>query len=131
MYKETTPEEIAGIAMFNYIINQGLLEIILDKMHAINILESVSYKKINETQIEETYIRELYLRGIRIDVSIKKYTYNKDEKPNILLNKEENASIDDLKDFLTKADYKDLLVIAKEVGHQEMLRKEEITLKLN
>lgn len=130
MCKSLTPEEIAGIAMFDYIVNQGMAETIIDKMHAINLLESVSYQTVDNNQIEEIYTRELFLRGQRICASTRRYSYNEDEKPTLSLNVEEAATIEDLRDFLMYGDYSDLLVIAHEVGHQEVIRREGPVLSL-
>lgn len=117
MYKNLTPEEIAGLAMFDYIIEQGMAETIIDKMNAVNLLESVSYETRENNVIEETYSREIFLRGRRIANIVKKYTYNEDETPLIKLGQVEHATIDDLREFLMNGDYSDLLVIAKEVGY--------------
>ena len=130
MCRNLTPEEIAGIAMFDYIINQGMAETIIDKMHAKNFLECVSYETIDNNQVEEIYTRELFLRGQRICASTRRYSYNEDEQPTLDYNVEEAATLEDLRDFLMYGDYSDLLVIAKEVGHQEAIRRDGPILSL-
>lgn len=130
MYKNLTPEEIAGLAMFNYIITNSIEEEILDKMNAVNLLESVSYETHDNNEIEETYTRELFLRGRRISSSVKKYTYNEDETPKITLGKVEHATLEDLKEFLMNSDYQELLIIAKEVGYIETNRNNQTKLSL-
>lgn len=130
MCKSLTPEEIAGMAMFDYIVNQGMAETIIDKMHAKNFLECVSYETIDNNQIEEIYTRELFLRGQRICMSTRKYSYNEDETPTVNYNVEEPATLEDLRDFLMYGDYSDLLVMAQEVGHQAELRNEGPILSL-
>ena len=130
MCKSLTPEEIAGMAMFDYIISQGMAETIIEKMHSINLLESVSYETIDNNQIEEIYTRELFLRGQRICSSARRYSYNEDQTPMLNYNVEEPATLEDLRDFLMYGDYSDLLVIAKEVGHQEAIRRDGPILSL-
>lgn len=130
MCKSLTPEEIAGMAMFDYIVNQGMAETIIEKMHAKNLLECVSYETVDNNQVEEIYTRELFLRGQRICMSTRKYSYNEDETPTLNYNVEEPATLEDLRDFLMYGDYSDLLVIAKEVGHQEDMRREGPVLSL-
>lgn len=130
MCKSLTPEEIAGMAMFDYIVNQGMTETIIEKMHAKNLLECVSYETVDNNQVEEIYTRQLYLRGICICASTRRYSYNEDETPTLNYNVEEPATLEDLRDFLMYGDYSDLLVIAKEVGHQEDMRREGPILSL-
>ena len=130
MCKSLTPEEIAGMAMFDYIVNQGMAETIIEKMHAKNLLECVSYETVDNNQVEEIYTRQLYLRGICICASTRRYSYNKDETPTLNYNVDEPATLEDLRDFLMYGDYSDLLVIAKEVGHQEDMRREGPILSL-
>lgn len=130
MCKSLTPEEIAGMAMFDYIVNQGMAETIIEKMHAKNLLECVSYETVDNNQVEEIYTRQLYLRGICICASTRRYSYNEDETPTLNYNVEEPATLEDLRDFLMYGDYSDLLVIAKEVGHQEDIRREGPILSL-
>ena len=130
MCKSLTPEEIAGMAMFDYIVNQGMAETIIEKMHAKNLLECVSYETVDNNQVEEIYTRQLYLRGICICASTRRYSYNEDETPTLNYNVEEPATLEDLRDFLMYGDYSDLLVIAKEVGHQEDMRREGSILSL-
>ena len=130
MCKSLTPEEIAGMAMFDYIVNQGMAETIIEKMHAKNLLECVSYETVDNNQVEEINTRQLYLRGICICASTRRYSYNEDETPTLNYNVEEPATLEDLRDFLMYGDYSDLLVIAKEVGHQEDMRREGPILSL-
>lgn len=130
MCKSLTPEEIAGMAMFDYIVNQGMAETIIEKMHAKNLLECVSYETVDNNQVEEIYTRQLYLGGICICASTRRYSYNEDETPTLNYNVEEPATLEDLRDFLMYGDYSDLLVIAKEVGHQEDMRREGPILSL-
>lgn len=130
MCKSLTPEEIAGMAMFDYIVNQGMAETIIEKMHAKNLLECVSYETVDNNQVEEIYTRQLYLRGICICASTRRYSYNEDETPTLNYSVEEPATLEDLRDFLMYGDYSDLLVIAKEVGHQEDMRREGPILSL-
>lgn len=130
MCKSLTPEEIAGMAMFDYIVNQGMAETIIEKMHAKNLLECVSYETVDNNQVEEIYTRQLYLRGICICASTRRYSYNEDETPTLNYNVDEPATLEDLRDFLMYGDYSDLLVIAKEVGHQEDMRREGPILSL-
>lgn len=130
MCKSLTPEEIAGMAMFDYIISQGMAETIIEKMHSINLLESVSYETIDNNQIEEIYTRELFLRGQRICSSARRYSYNEDQTPTLNYNVEEPATLEDLRDFLMYGDYSDLLVIAQEVGHQAAIRRDGPILSL-
>ena len=130
MCKSLTPKEIAGMAMFDYIVNQGMAETIIEKMHAKNLLECVSYETVDNNQVEEIYTRQLYLRGICICASTRRYSYNEDETPTLNYNVEEPATLEDLRDFLMYGDYSDLLVIAKEVGHQEDMRREGPILSL-
>ena len=130
MYRKLTPEEIAGIAMFDYIINQGMAETIIDKMNAVNLLESVSYETRDNNEIEEVYTRDLFLRGRRISSMVKKYKYNENETPTLKLGEMEHATIDDLREFLICGDYSDLLVIAQEVGHQSAIRRDGPVLSL-
>ena len=116
--------------MFDYIVNQGMAETIIEKMHAKNLLECVSYETVDNNQVEEIYTRQLYLRGICICASTRRYSYNEDETPTLNYNVEEPATLEDLRDFLMYGDYSDLLVIAKEVGHQEDMRREGPILSL-
>lgn len=130
MCKSLTPEEIAGMAMFDYIISQGMAETIIEKMHAKNLLECVSYETVDNNQVEEIYTRQLYLRGICICASTRRYLYNEDETPTLNYNVDEPATLEDLRDFLMNGDYSDLLVIAKEVGHLEDMKREGPILSL-
>lgn len=130
MCRSLTPEEIAGMAMFDYIVNQGMAETIIEKMHTKNLLECVSYETVDNNQVEEIYTRQLYLRGICICASTRRYSYNEDETPTLNYNVDEPATLEDLRDFLMYGDYSDLLVIAKEVGHQEDMRREGPILSL-
>ena len=130
MCKSLTPEEIAGMAMFDYIISQGMAETIIEKMHSINLLENISYETIDNNQIEEIYTRELFLRGQRICSSARRYSYNEDQTPMLNYNVEEPATLEDLRDFLMYGDYSDLLVIAQEVGHQAAIRRDGPILSL-
>ena len=130
MCKSLTPEEIAGMAMFDYIISQGMAETIIEKMHSINLLENISYETIDNNQIEEIYTRELFLRGQIICSSARRYSYNEDQTPMLNYNVEEPATLEDLRDFLMYGDYSDLLVIAQEVGHQAAIRRDGPILSL-
>ena len=130
MYKKLTPEEIVGLAMYDYIIKESMQDEILDKMNAVNLLESVSYVSYDKNVIEETYTRELFLRGKRISSSVKQYKYTEDETPQVILGIVEHATLEDLKEFLAESNYSDLLLIAKEIGYIIANRDKEIKLVL-
>lgn len=119
-------EKIVGIDMFDYIINQNLSEDILNKMSAINILQNVlSF----DNQIEEIYTRVIYLNGKYLSCSTKSYKYLDDEKPIVEFQKEEKATIDDLKELLVNDEYSRKLLIATQIKEIEELKKQQ-TLKL-
>ena len=127
MYRKLTPEQIVGLALYNFIVNEGYLEAILEKMHAINLLESVSYETRDNNNIEEIYTRELYLNGKQIGNLVKKYEYKEDEIPTLQLNIKENVTPEDLRDYLINADYDEMLEIAEEI---QLAKKDEIKLIL-
>lgn len=119
-------EKIVGIDMFDYIINQNLSEDILDKMSAINILQNVlSF----DNQIEEIYTRVIYINGKYLSSSTKSYKYLDDEKPIVEFQKEEKATIDDLKELLINDEYSRKLLIATQIKEIEELKRQQ-TLKL-
>ena len=131
MNENLKPEHIVGIALYDYIVNNGISEKVLENMHTINILESVGYNT-NEfnTTIEEMYTRDLYLNSGHICRFTKVHTYTDEEKPSVKLNVEQNATLDDLREFLIYSDYSDLLVIAEEI-EKIISKKESPILKLS
>ena len=119
-------EQITGNEILQIIESENLSEQLLDRMHAINFLQNVlSY----DDQIEEIYTRVVYLNGKYLNSSIKSYKYFDHQSPALQLKKEEDATIDDLKDILINNETSRKLLIANEIKEIQELKEKSLTLK--